>query len=202
MVANQAQVFGQIIDFYTGAGKAHLPEINRLAKLNTDAADDILLHYVMEAIRLNGTFGAFRRCNQETTILDGDTKRTFKSGDLIFVGFVALSRDPKIYPDPERVRLDRPIDSYVVYGIGPHNCLGGEASRVALTAMLKVVGRLDNFRAAPGAQGKMKKVMREGGFYVYMDALESGYFPFPTTMKVMWDGGWNEPAKSGDGGKF
>jgi linoleate 10R-lipoxygenase len=51
MVANQAQVFGQIIDFYLGPGKEHIPEINRLAKLNTDEADEILLHYVMEAIR-------------------------------------------------------------------------------------------------------------------------------------------------------
>ena len=51
MVANQAQVFGQIIDFYLGPGKDHLPEINRLAKLNTPEADEILLHYVLEGIR-------------------------------------------------------------------------------------------------------------------------------------------------------
>lgn len=51
MVANQAMVFAQIMEFYLGPGKEHLPEINRLAKLNTDGADDILLHYVMEGIR-------------------------------------------------------------------------------------------------------------------------------------------------------
>ncbi len=51
MVANQAQVWGQIIDFYLGPGKEHLAEINRIAKLNTPEADEILLHYVMEAIR-------------------------------------------------------------------------------------------------------------------------------------------------------
>ena len=51
MVANQAQAFGQIVDFYLGPGQEHLPEINRIAKLNMDEADEILLHYVMEAIR-------------------------------------------------------------------------------------------------------------------------------------------------------
>lgn len=51
MVANQAMVFAQIIEYYLGPGKEHLPEINRLAKLNTDEADDVLLHYVMEGIR-------------------------------------------------------------------------------------------------------------------------------------------------------
>ena len=59
--------------------------------------------------------------------------------------------------------------------------------------MLKVVGRLDNLRAAPGPQGSMKKIPREGGFYVYMDALMSKEFPFPTTMKIQWDGGFNGP---------
>lgn len=53
MVANQAQVFGQIIDFYLGSGKEHLPEINRAAKLDTDEADQILLHYIMEAISIS-----------------------------------------------------------------------------------------------------------------------------------------------------
>lgn len=51
MVANQAQVFGQIMDYYlSDEGKTHLPEINRLAKLDTPEADDVLLHYLMEAI--------------------------------------------------------------------------------------------------------------------------------------------------------
>ena len=192
MVANQAQVFGQIIDFYLGPGKEHLPEINRLAKLNTREADDVLLHYVMEGIRINGTFGAYRKCHEQISISDGGKTTTFKPGDNVFVSFVQIAKDPSIYPDPDIVRLDRPIDSYIVYGVGPHQCLGGEASRVALTAMLKVVGRLDNLRAAPGPQGQMKKIPREGGFYIYMDALQSQYFPFPTSMKVQWDGGYHE----------
>lgn len=50
MVANQAQVFGQVLDYYLGDGKEHLPEINRLAKLNTPEADDVLLHYLLEGI--------------------------------------------------------------------------------------------------------------------------------------------------------
>lgn len=97
------------------------------------------------------------------------------------MSFVGIARDPKVYPDPDRVRLDRPIDSYIVYGIGPHTCLGGQASRVALTAMFKVVGRLDNLRRAPGPSGELKKIAREGGFYVYMDTFQSTYFPFPTS---------------------
>ncbi|TAQ87459.1 hypothetical protein B7494_g4210, partial [Chlorociboria aeruginascens] len=106
MVANQAQVFGQIIDFYTGPGKEYLPDINRLAKQNTSEADEALLHYVMEAIRLNGTFGAYRKSNQEITIPDGTSEKTFKPGDSVFVSFVQIGHDATIYPDSETINME------------------------------------------------------------------------------------------------
>ncbi len=194
MVANQSQVFGQVIDFYLmDQNKHHLKEINRLAKLNTAAADDVLLHYLMEGVRLNGTFGAYRRASKDVTITDNGRPVHFEKGRTAFTSFIQISRDPKVYPNPEEVRLDRAIDSYIVYGIGPHSCLGGAASRVALTAMFKVVGRLDNLRRAPGgagAGGEMTKVAREGGFYAYVmtNGESSKVWPFPTSMKVCWDG--------------
>lgn len=61
-------------------------------------------------------------------------------------------------------------------------------SKVALTTMLKTVGRLDNLRRAPGPQGQVKQVPGHGGITKYMTADESSWFPFPTTMKVRWDG--------------
>lgn len=77
------------------------------------------------------------------------------------------------------------MDSYIQYGLGPHTCLGKEASKVALTAMLRVVGRLDNLRRAPGAQGQLKKVPRAGGFYVYMKEDHTSYFPFPLSKLLV-----------------
>jgi cytochrome P450 len=82
------------------------------------------------------------------------------------------------------VLLDRPIESYIHYGVGPHTCLGGDVSKVAITAMLKTVGRLDNLRRAPGEQGKLKKIPRPGGFYIYMREDYGGYFPFPTSKSI------------------
>lgn len=52
MVANQAQVFTQALDFYLmEENQVHLKEINRLAKMDTPEADDKILHYAMEGIR-------------------------------------------------------------------------------------------------------------------------------------------------------
>ncbi|KAL1964166.1 hypothetical protein VTN77DRAFT_7254 [Rasamsonia byssochlamydoides] len=189
MVPNQAQVFTQIIDYYlSDEGKVHLPEIHRLAKENTPESDEKLLHYAMEGIRLNGTFGSYRESQTNVTIDDGGRQVNIKPGDRVFVSFVGAARDPNIFPNPDEVRLDRPLDSYIHYGDGPHTCLGRDASRVALTAMLRVVGGLDNLRRAPGPQGQLKKIPRPGGFYIYMREDQGSYFVFPMTFKVHYDG--------------
>ena len=86
-----------------------------------------------------------------------------------------------MFPNPSEVRLDRPLNSYIQYGLGPHTGLGKEASLLALTAMLRVVGRLQNIRRAPGRQGVFKKIPREGGYYLYMREDWGSYSPFATS---------------------
>lgn len=135
----------------------------------------------MEGIRLNGTFGSYRESKVSTTVDDGGRPVRVKPGDKVFVSFVDANREARFFPDPNQVRIDRPMENYIHYGVGPHACLGGEASRVALTAMLKVVGRLDNLRRAPGPSGELKKIPRPGGFYIYMRADHGSYWPFPTS---------------------
>lgn len=159
MVPNQSQVFSQIMDYYLGEeGIKHLPEIQRLAKIDNKESEDKLMRYVNEGIRLNGTFGSYRRSEVSHTFHDDKKQVTVKPGDKVFCSFVGAARDPTIFPNPNEVRLDRPLDSYIHYGIGEHTCLGKEASMVALTAMLRTVGKLENLRRAPGPQGQLKKV--------------------------------------------
>ena len=124
---------------------------------------------------LNGTFGSYRQSTVSTTIDDGGRPIHIKPGDKVFCSFVGANRDPSLFPNPNEVRTDRPLESYIHYGIGPHKCLGMEASRVGLTAMFKVVMRLQNLRRAPGPQGQLKKVQRPGGFYVYLTVSSTSY---------------------------
>lgn len=107
----------------------------------------------MEGIRLNGTFGSYRLCTVDKTVDDNGRPVKVKPGDKVFTSFVGANCEAEFFPEPNTVRLDRPIENYIHYGAGPHACLGAEASRTALTAMLRVVGRLDNIRRAPGPQG-------------------------------------------------
>ncbi|KPI39561.1 Linoleate 10R-lipoxygenase [Cyphellophora attinorum] len=188
MIPIQGQVFTQLLDFYLGPGDQHLPDIQKWAALDTAEADDKLLHYVQEGIRLNSTFGMYRHANVEHTFEEYGRQIHVKPGDNVFCSFVDAARDASVFPNPDVVDLDRPMDSYLHYGMGPHTCLGKGMSQIALTAMLRVVGKLPGLRRAPGPQGELKKLPRPGGFYVYMREAQDSVFPFPTTMKVHFDG--------------
>lgn len=101
---------------------------------------------------------------------------------------VSASKDPVAFEEPEKVKLDRDMNAYAHFGFGPHRCLGLGLTKTALTTMLKVIGRLDNLRRTPGAQGRLHKLGGPGGIAKYMTADHSGFSPFPTTMKIQWDG--------------
>lgn len=69
-VAPQAQLFGQVMDFYLGEGYEHVPAIQELARLDTPEAEEKLMKYLMEGVRLNGESGAMRWVEKEITIED------------------------------------------------------------------------------------------------------------------------------------
>jgi cytochrome P450 len=197
MTANQGQLFGQTLDFFlNGAGQVHLKDINTLAKQDTDEAFAQLMHYFLEGSRLNGETGVFRYVAKPVTIKDGDKTYNFKPGDKIMVNFRAASHDPKAFPDPEKVVLNRPIESYIHLGMGPHQCLGWRMTRVALTAMLKVIGRLDGVQAAKGDQGKVQKVLKDfpgaanevppdWKYHAFLTENWDQYWPFPQSKCLL-----------------
>ncbi|KAI9741179.1 MAG: hypothetical protein M1834_002892 [Cirrosporium novae-zelandiae] len=187
MVANQAQLFAVCLDYYLSEGSKYLPDINYLAKLETPEADEKLLRYFMEATRIRSPVGLYRDVATPQVITDGNTSVMCKIGRRVFADLHAASLDPEQFPDPQEVKLDRDIDSYIQFGWGPHQCLGLSACKTAMTTMLKTVGRLDNLRRAPGEQGKVKTINVQS-HDVFMTADQSSLFPFPTTMKIQWDG--------------
>lgn len=164
-----------------------MPDINRLAKLNTPESDKTLTHYVLEAIRLNGTYGAYREAQRDVTVNDGGNEIRINKGAKVFVSFISASRDPTVFPEPEKILLDRPLESYVHYGIGPHSCLGQDASLIALASMLRVVGCLDNLRRARGSQGLLKKIHREAGYYHYLREDGGSFTPFPASKLCLFN---------------
>ncbi|KAL8369574.1 hypothetical protein RB595_000077 [Gaeumannomyces hyphopodioides] len=190
MVPNQAQVFAQAVDFYLAdKNKHYVAEIHAVAtQPSSPETDALLLGYAMEGIRMAGTFGAYREAAAADVIREDDGREVrVAPGDRVFVSFVDAAKDPARFPDPLVVDPRRPLEGYIHYGAGPHACLGREASQVALTELFRALFRRPNVRRVPGPQGELKKVPRPGGFFVYMREDWGGMWPFPCSMRIMWD---------------
>ena len=81
---------------------------------------------VEELLRYDGPQGAQVRIATAPCTLHG---RTIQPGDRIFVMLNAANRDPRAYPDPDRVDLDRDGPPHLTFGFGPHICLGFPLAR-------------------------------------------------------------------------
>lgn len=129
---------------------------------------------------------------------------TLKAGSRVFLDTTSACHESAAFPEPEKVKLDRPLDSYLHYSWGPHQCAGMQASRVMMMAVFKdIVGR-KGLRRADGPRGEMKSVPamiwqgqtgREdsealaawSGLRAYMSADQSSYWPVPTTMRIRYE---------------
>ncbi|KAL2062890.1 hypothetical protein VTL71DRAFT_5962 [Oculimacula yallundae] len=202
MTANQSQIFSESLDYYLGEGSKHIPSIYKLSKANTREADDTITKYFLEGARLRGTgtlFRDFKPSSASASKIDIEGSTTITANSRILLDIQSAHLDPTAFPDPTSVRLDRPLDSYLIYGYGPHQCVGMDVSLTAMTAMFKTVFGLKGLRrvvgSAPGggwyrggeSQGELKRVPGLDGKTLYMTPDQTGFFPFPTTMKVQWD---------------
>lgn len=185
----QGQLFAQVIDFYLREENLHHWEtIKNLAQHESEMSEQQLRMYVLEAARICSSVALPRKVNSDVTIPDGAETHHFKAGDLLVVNLVQCGNDPARFPHPDRIDVARSEHDYIFYGWGPHQCLGMDASKVALTTMLRTVARLEGLRRAPGPMGHLKTLKTPQGFSQYLMPDGSALFPFPTTMKLRWDG--------------
>ncbi|CEL05332.1 Putative Psi-producing oxygenase A [Aspergillus calidoustus] len=188
MVATQARILSQCLDYYLGEGAVHLPEINRLAKEDTLEADELLTRYFMEGARLGSSVALPRVAAQAIVIEDYAEKIKIKAGQEVMCNLASACKDSSAFPEPDKVKLDRDMSLYAHFGVGAHECLAAELCKIGLTSMFKVIGRLDNLRRARGPQGHLKRISGPGGVPKYMNEDQTGFSPIPTTMKLRWDG--------------
>ncbi|MBT2396397.1 cytochrome P450 [Streptomyces sp. ISL-100] len=72
-----------------------------------------------------------------------------RSGDAVLVATAAANRDPEIFPDPEQLVLDRPVNPHVGFGHGVHYCIGAHLARLELqVALERVLHRMPGLRFA------------------------------------------------------
>ena len=99
-------------------------------------------HALEELMRVHGVAGTERGVTADMAYEGVE----FKAGDrLVFMPHV-YGLDPDLVKDPVRVDFDRPISSHLVFGSGPHRCVGSHLARLEMRVFLEEwVRRIPSF---------------------------------------------------------
>jgi cytochrome P450 len=105
--------------------------------------------FVEEALRLESpTQGLYRRVARNTELAGV----ALPEGATVHIRYASANRDPQMFPDPDRVVLERPNGRrHMAFSLGEHHCPGEGLSRLEQRmALHTVLDRLPDLRLAPG----------------------------------------------------
>jgi hypothetical protein len=73
-----------------------------------------------------------------------------KAGEMVLLSFPAANRDPRLFPDADRVVIDRKENRHAAFGLGIHRCIGSNLARMEITVALQEwLKRIPDFRLDP-----------------------------------------------------
>jgi cytochrome P450 len=76
----------------------------------------------------------------------------FKQGEMEMLAFGAANRDPAMFPDADRVIVDREVNRHAAFGLGIHRCIGSTLARMELRVALEEwLGKFPAVVLTPGA---------------------------------------------------
>jgi cytochrome P450 len=74
---------------------------------------------------------------------------TFQEGQMVLLSFPAANRDPDMFPDAEKVIIDRKENRHAAFGLGIHRCIGSNLARLEMTvAVEEFLRRIPEFSLA------------------------------------------------------
>jgi cytochrome P450 len=118
---------------------------------------DLLLHYILEALRFNPESPLLIRLCSNAVTLAPMTSRltTIPAGTLVLTAIegAMFDDDPSAFPDPQIFRTTRPLDNYLHFGWGMHRCFGRGIAQAVLPAAVGALLRLPNLRRVRGLRG-------------------------------------------------
>ncbi|MFF0270637.1 cytochrome P450 [Kribbella sp. NPDC004536] len=90
-------------------------------------------------------FGLFRHVTDELTV----GPSTIRTGDYLIAALSSANRDETVFPDPDRLDLERQAAAHVAFGFGPHQCIGQQLARVELQEVFtRLFARIPTLRLA------------------------------------------------------
>jgi cytochrome P450 len=103
----------------------------QLATLRADRS--LLTHAIEELMRYDsGVFGMPRYVKEDFELRGKSIRR----GQLMVLSLMGANRDPRAFPEPDRLDLQRDTSAALSFGFGPHYCIGANLARVELRLMI------------------------------------------------------------------
>jgi len=94
-----------------------------------------------ELLRYESPVQGLARATTRDVVLHGTT---IPAGDQVLLLYGSANHDETVFPDPDRLDLDRVVKSHWTFGRGIHTCLGAAVARletrVALQVLLETLG--------------------------------------------------------------
>jgi cytochrome P450 len=106
---------------------------------------ELLPTAIEELLRMYAPVTMARIVSQDTEIGGCPVKR----GESVLLPFPAANRDPEVFPDADKVVIDREENRHVAFGLGIHRCLGSNLARLELRLAVEVfIQRFPKFELA------------------------------------------------------
>ena len=110
------------------------------------AHPELLPDAVEEILRWVTPISYFSRTATEDCELHG---QQIHAGDKVALYWASANRDEEVFEDPFEFRIDRRQSPSLVFGFGPHMCMGSHVARAELMAMFGLlVDRMDFFESS------------------------------------------------------
>jgi cytochrome P450 len=104
---------------------------------------------VEELLRAYAPVTMAREVMKETTI----SGCPVKPGNMVLLSFPAANRDPAVFPDADKVVLDRKENRHAAFGLGIHRCVGSNLARMEMTVALQEwLKRIPDFQLDPAGK--------------------------------------------------
>ena len=88
---------------------------------------------IEELMRVHGVAGTERGVTQDMVYAGVN----FKAGDRLVFPAHIYGLDPQMVDEPLRVDFDRPVSNHLVFGAGPHRCVGSHLARLEIKVFLQ-----------------------------------------------------------------
>ena len=106
------------------------------ARLQTEPS--LLVPACEEILRYTAPLVQFARTPNRDVEVNG---QSISAGEQIALFYPAANRDPAVFDEPDRFRIDRSPNEHLAFGIGEHVCLGAHLARMELQELFGALAR-------------------------------------------------------------